>query len=253
MHKSFAAAGPRIKLWINQKKWMTLAALLLTFSAFAAFVVLRWPFSQQRIVSSLQETFPATVTFQNFRPTYFPHPGCVAEGVSFRRLGSSAHTPPIVTMQKLQIQRHYLDLLFRPGYLARITTRRFLVQVPAIGTEVQQTGWREMPSSIRVGEIILDGSVVEIARADSKAALRFDIHNLRLTSVSEKAALNYDLAFHNALPPGEISARGQFGPYNSGNAGETAIVGEYDFQNADLGSSQALAERCHPRINFRAS
>jgi len=71
MHKSFAAAEPRIKLWINQKKWMILATLRLTFSAFAAFVVLRWPFSQQRMVRSLQETFPATVTFQNFlRPNF---------------------------------------------------------------------------------------------------------------------------------------------------------------------------------------
>ena len=86
MHKSFA--GPRIKLWINQKQWTILAAPLLTFSAFGAFVVLGWRFSQQRIVRSLQETFPDTVTFQNFRQTYFPHPGCVAEGVSFRRLGS---------------------------------------------------------------------------------------------------------------------------------------------------------------------
>jgi hypothetical protein len=110
-----------------------------------------------------------------------------------------------------------------------------------------------MPSSIRVGEIVLDGSVVEIARADSKADLRFDNHKLRLTSVSEKAAFNYDLDFYNALPPGEISARGRFAPCNSGNAGETAIAGEYDFQNPDLGSSKALAERCHPRINFKAS
>jgi len=230
---------------------MILAALLLTFSAFAAFVVLRWPFSQQRIVRSLQETFPATVTFQNFRPTYFPHPGCVAEGVSFRRLGSPAQTPPIVTIQNFKIQSHYLDLLFRPGYLARITTRRFLVQVPPIGTEVQQTGWRKMPSSIRVGEIVLDGSVVEIARADSKAALRFDIHKLRLTSVSEKTALNYDVAFHNALPPGEISAHGRLGPYNLGNAGETAIAGEYDFQNADLGVFEGISGALSSQDKFQ--
>src|SRR6201982_2309881 len=170
MHDKFAAS----RRWINKKRWVILGALLLVSSAFAVFLALRWPFTQQRIVQSLQETFPATVTFQNFRPTYFPHPGCVAEGVSFRRLGSPAQTPPIVTIQKLQIQSHYLDLLFRPGYLARITTRRFLVQVPPIGTEVQQTGWRKMPSSIRVGEIVLDGSVVEVARADSKAALQFD-------------------------------------------------------------------------------
>jgi hypothetical protein len=237
MRHNFATAS----LWIKNKRWMVIAALLVTLSAFAVFVILRWPFSQQRMVQSLQETFPATVTFQNFRASYFPHPGCVAEGVSFRRLGSSAQTPPIVIMQRLKIQSHYLDLLFRPGYLARIVTKGFLVQVPPIGTEVQQTGWQKMQSGIRVGEIVLDGSVVEIARDDSKAALRFDIHKLRLTSVSEKTALNYDFAFHNPLPPGEVRAHGQFGPYSSGDTGETPLAGEYDFQNADLGVFEGIS------------
>src|ERR1700739_3096206 len=151
MRRDFASAKLRTK-----KRWTVPAAVAVALCAFAFFLILRWPFSQTRIAQSLQETFPVTVTFQNFRPTYFPHPGCVAEGVSFRRLGSPAQTPPIVTIQKLNIQSHYLDLLFRPGYLARITTRGFLVQVPPIGTEVQQTGWRKMPSSIKVGEIVLD-------------------------------------------------------------------------------------------------
>jgi len=231
MHKNFAAAG----LWLSKKRWVILVAPLLTLSAFAALVLLRWPFSQQRIVQSLQETFPATVTIQNFRPTYFPHPGCVAEGVSFRRLGSFAQTPPIVSIEELQIQAHYLDLLFRPGYLARIATKGFLVHVPPSGTDVLATGWRQTPSKITVGEIVLDSSVVEIARDAPQAMLRFDIHKLRLTSVTEKTALNYDVAFHHPLPPGEIRAHGQFGPYSSGDAGETPVAGEYEFQNAELG------------------
>ncbi len=237
MRETFAHSRPRM----SKKKWVILAALLLTLSAFAAFLVLRWPFSQQRIVQSLQKTFPASVTFQNFRPTYSPHPGCVAEGVSFRRLGSSAQTPPIVTIQKLKIQGHYLDLLLRPGYVARIATKGFQVHVPPIGTKVQETGRRETPSSTRVGEIVLDGSEVEIARDDPNAVLRFDVRKLRLTSVSKKTAISYDIAFHNPLPPGEIHAHGQFGPYSTGDAGETPFAGEYDFQNADLGVLEGIS------------
>jgi hypothetical protein len=247
MHKSFAAAG----LWINKRRWVILTAVLLIISAFAAFLALRWPFTQQRIVQSLQETFPATVTFQNFRPTYFPHPGCVAEGVTSRRLGSFAQTPPIVTIQELKIEGHYLDLLFRPGYLASIATKGFLLHVPPVGTEVQQTSWRERPSKIRVGEIVLDGSIVEIARDEPKAVLRFDIHKLRLTSVSEKTALHYDVAFHNPLPPGEIRARGKFGPYSSGDAGETPVTGEYEFQNADLGVFEGIGGTLSSKGKFQ--
>ena len=243
---------PSGKFWTN-KRWLVPAALAagLALCAFAVFVILHWPFSQPRIVRSLQETFPVIVTFQNFRPTYFPHPGCVAEGVSFQRLGSSAQTPPIVTIQKLKIQGHYLDFLFRPGYLARIVAKGFLVRVPPIGTQVQETGWRETPSNIRVGEMVLDGSMVEIERADDKSTLRFDIHKLRLGSVSEKTAWSYEIVLHNPLPPGEIQAHGQFGPYNSGDAGETPIAGEYDFEKADLGVFEGIAGTLSSKDKFQ--
>src|ERR1700740_1883539 len=101
MRQNFAFA----KIWTD-KRWIVPAALC----AFAIFVILRWPFSQPRIVQSLKETFPVTVTFQSFRPTYFPHPGCVAEGVSFQRLRRLAPTPPHVNIPKIKKQNQYMDL-----------------------------------------------------------------------------------------------------------------------------------------------
>jgi hypothetical protein len=203
MRQDIAAAST----WITQKKWIVLGILLLAVFAFAMFVGIRWPFSEQKVVRSLQETFPATVTIQKFRPTYFPYP----------------------------------DLLFRPGHLARIGTKGFLVQVPAFGTKVQQTEWHATPSNTQVGEIALDNSVLEVARNDGKPALRFDIHRLRLSSVSKKRAMTYDIALHNPLPTGEIRAHGQFGPWESGDAGETPLAGEYHFQNADLSAFKGIA------------
>src|ERR1700719_4679549 len=80
MRQDIAAAST----WITQKKWIALGILLLAVFSFALFVAIRWPFSEQKLVQSLQETFPATVAIQKFRRTYFPHPGCIAEGVTFR-------------------------------------------------------------------------------------------------------------------------------------------------------------------------
>lgn len=249
MRQDIAAAST----WITQKKWIVLGILLLAVFAFALFVTIRWPFSEQKVVRSLQETFPATVTIQKFRPTYFPHPGCIAEGVEFRRLGSAEEMPPIVTMQKMKIEAHYFDLLFRPGHLARIGTKGFLVQVPALGTKVQQTEWHAAPSNTQVGEIALDNSVLEVARNDGKPALRFDIHRLRLSSVSKKRAMTYDIALHNPLPTGEIRAHGQFGPWKSGDAGETPLAGEYHFQNADLSAFKGIAGTLSSEDKFQGT
>src|ERR1700730_5475622 len=82
----------------------------LAFGIGSMILALNWPFSQDRITQSLQENFPVTVTFQKYHSAYFPHPGCVGEGLVFRQLGSSPDTPPIVTIQRFTIETHSTDL-----------------------------------------------------------------------------------------------------------------------------------------------
>jgi hypothetical protein len=45
--------------------------------------------------------------------------------------------------------------------------------------------------------------------------------------------MSYDISLHNPLPPGEIRAHGQFGPWNANEPGETPVAGEYTFQDAE--------------------
>ncbi len=43
-------------------------------------------------------------------------------------------------------------------------------------------------------------------------------------------------ALSNPEPPGEITTTGTFGPWNADNVGQTAVSGDYRFENADLGT-----------------
>jgi hypothetical protein len=207
----------------------------------ATVLAIHWPFSQARVTQYLQEGFPASVTFQTFHSTIFPHPGCVGEGVVFRRLGSPPSTPPIVTIQRLAVEANYIDLFVRPSFLARVVTNGFSVHVPPLGTPTAPSGWQGSKSTSSIGEIVADGASVEIARADNKTPLVFEIHTLKLTSVSRNKAMSYDLAVRNPLPPGEIHAQGKFGPWNSSDPGETPVQGHYLFQNADLSIFNGIA------------
>jgi hypothetical protein len=218
------------------------ASILLAAIAVAGIILAtHWPFSQSKIAASLQGAFPATVTFHKFHSTYFPHPGCVAEGLEFHRLGRPSGLPPIATIQRLTIQAHYTDIFFRPNYLAHIILDGTHFQVPPKGTHLDESGWHETPSTIRVGEILAEGAVIEIARESPNPPLRFEIHTLKLTSVSRNQPLTYSVALHNPLPPGEIRAQGQFGPWNSDAPGQTLVAGDYTFQNADLSVFPGIA------------
>ena len=87
-----------------------LAAVVLILGNLGIVLVRHWPFSRERVTQSLQSTFPASVTFQKFHSTYFPHPGCLAEGVVFMRLGATPGTPPVVSIQRLAIRAHAVPL-----------------------------------------------------------------------------------------------------------------------------------------------
>jgi hypothetical protein len=226
---------------ISKIALLMLAVSTLALGIGGMILALHWPFSQDRITQSLQEDFPATVTFQGFHTTYFPHPGCVGEGLVFRRLGSSPDTPPIVTIQRFTIKAHYTDLLLRPGYLASIVMNGFRVHVPPPGTTLEQSSWKETKSTTRVGEIVADGAAIEIARANANAPLRFDIHALKLTSVSSNKPMSYYVSLRNPLPPGEIRAQGQLGPWSSSDPGQTPVGGQCTFENADLGAFNGIA------------
>jgi hypothetical protein len=121
-----------------------LATVVLILGNLGIVLMRHWPFSRERVTQSLQSTFPASVTFQKFHFTYFPHPGCIAEGVVFNRLGATPGTPPVVSIQQLVVVRsHYLDLIFRPGYLAVIVLDGFRVHIPPMGTPVREPNLQE--------------------------------------------------------------------------------------------------------------
>lgn len=210
------------------------AVFILFILSMIVLLIWHWPFSQARITDSIEATFPVKVTYTSFRSTYFPHPGCVAEGVAFHWLATRPQAPPIVTIASFHIQAHYLDLLLRPGYLARVILKGFRVDVPAIGTPREPYTWQATPSHTRIGEVTADGAAVKIAREDADGALVFDVHTAQLTSVSRSQPLSYYITLHNPLPPGEISARGKFGPWNSDDPGSTQLSGDASFRNADL-------------------
>ena len=204
-------------------------------------LIVRWPFSQARVTESLETTFPAKVSYAKFHSTYFPHPGCVAEGVAFYWLGSKPDAPPIVTVQNFRVKGHYWDLLLRRGYISHILLKGFRVNVPPFGTEHERFNWRETPSHLRVGEINADGAVVTFARKGDEPPLIFDVHTARLTSVTRHQPFSYAITFQNPLPPGEIRARGEFGPWNSQDPGSTQISGVSSFWNGDLGVFHGIA------------
>jgi hypothetical protein len=252
-HAAIAEQPPPARFSNGRRRRFAIIGVLVLAVAAIGLTVLarRWPFSRQRVAEALQDDFHGTVTFTRFRSTIFPHPGCVAEGAILVRAAAPADSPPFASAQKLVIRAHYLDFLLRPGYVSHIDVEGLQIHIPPRGSMPAEQP-NQSPSSTRVGEVVANNALLEVARKTAKP-LRFEIHSLTLNSLSRKDGFNYDVVFLNAIPPGEIQSRGHFGPWNSADPGQTPVSGTYRFEHAYLGVFSGIDGVLTSHDNFHGS
>jgi hypothetical protein len=194
-----------------------------------------WPFEEKPVLEDLQEISDSQVQVQAFRRTYFPHPGCVLDGVVFLHGANAAK--PLIKIDRLTIQSTYLGILRH--HVSVIDAERMIVSIPPFGTG---QSFHAQRSTIAVGEIIANGAILEFASRDPhKPPLRFDIHEVSLRDVGGTGPLTYRVKVHTPEPPGEVAATGKFGIWNDSDPTETPLSGEYKFEKANLGVYGGIA------------
>lgn len=218
----------------------TVLALVVIGGA-AVLLLSRWPFTRDIVVRALEEKFSSTVEVKAFHGTYFP-PGCIAEGVTFRR-NNDRDNPPIATIEKLTIQGAYWEFFRTPKRVRRVRIEGLRIFVSSGSEHIGNAAPPGSPqqSALIIDQIIADGAFVEFASSQSgKEPLKFEIHKLMLNSVADDRPLSFHAALLNAKPPGEIRTDGQFGPLQPRDLGQTRLSGSYDFERADLGGFSGI-------------
>ena len=181
---------------------MALAAIVFIWVVIAA---IKSPFTQSKVSESLENIVHSKVSFGKFHTVYFPHPGCVAEIVTFIRSPNTADAPPLATVQRMSIEARYVDLIARPGYIVRILLNGLHVHVPVLGASSDRSNSKSS-SQVRVGEIVADGAILEVDRSNDRPPLKFEIHSLVVRSYGAANPWSYRVTMQNAEPPGEINS-----------------------------------------------
>jgi hypothetical protein len=74
-----------------------------------------------------------------------------------------------------------------------------------------------------------------------KMPLDFAITSLRLTHIQAGGEMDFAAQLTNARPVGTIFTTGKFGPWTVDDPGDSAVSGQYNFQNASLGDFKGIA------------
>lgn len=231
--KSAGLASRRLSHHLLRGLAIAASVVVMLLLAVVVLLAFRWPFRQKDVIQDLERRLPGTVVVKDFSGLYFPHPGCVMRGLTVTRSPHDSATPPLATASKLTIKASYLDLFLRPDYIRLIRIDDLAVEIGPRGSQPQSAsgGSRRV---MRVGSIVVQNARLIIARANGKKPLDFAIHSLVLNSVARDRQFSYSVEMTNALPPGELSAHGNFGPWNSQNFKETPVSGSYVFERANL-------------------
>jgi hypothetical protein len=209
----------------------------------AAVTARQWPFTRDAVVRALQQQSGGSVQLIGFRQTYFPHPGCVADGVTFRRDGNQA-SPPFITIRRLSIIGSYPGLITHRIEQVRAEGMRVIVMMHPDGSTEPASAppGISTPSGIAIGEIIADGTQVEIdPGTPGQEPLLFPIENLSIRSIHDGHPFSFQARLRIPEPPGDVSVKGQFGPWKSGDGGHTPLSGSYSLAHADLGVFSGIA------------
>lgn len=218
------------------------AAVLL---AAVVLLALHWPFRRETVLKQLEEASMTQVHASAFHETYFPHPGCVLEHVTFQH-NPKPGSPPLITVERMRIEGSFFGLFTK--HVKLIRAEGMHIRTPPRGAgERFQTAER---SAIVIDRLIADDAVLEVSRAADRPALKFSFHGFELNNIGGQGPALFRAKFSNPEPPGEISTSGKFGPWNADAVGQTAVSGEYEFQRADLGVFHGIAGVLSSSGNF---
>jgi hypothetical protein len=95
----------------------------------------------------------------------------------------------------------------------------------------------------------VDARLTLVPSEPGRRAKTWSIHRLRMQSVGDRS-MPFDATVTNAVPPGEIEAKGSFGPWDREEPGQTPLEGSFAFDRADLSVFKGISGILSSRGSF---
>jgi hypothetical protein len=202
-----------------------------------------WPFRFRQVHPLLEHTFQSKVTVQRYHRTYFPHPGFVAENVTFYRHGDTS-IPPLATIQRMTVVGTWTTLIFHPHRLYEIRLDGLHVQIPPPGTKARgmdfNNGVVSGSGKMQIQTIVADHTTLDFLR-QGHAPLRFEFAALQIHDVQQDKPLSFALRTSLPATHGIVEANGSLGPFRTNAYGSTPMAGTFSRTQADLKGIDGIA------------
>lgn len=216
------------------------------FVAIAAVVPLTSEAARVRLIEVLSDRLDGEVELRELRLRVFPSLKAEGRGLAIRHRGRR-DVPPLISIEGFSADGTVAGLLRR--HVARVTLKGLDIEIPpdrnrGVDQEAEEAGVANHRSgeqskgparTLVIDELKSVGARLAIIPDEAgKRPKVWDIHDLRMTSVSLDQGMPFEATLTNAVPPGDIVTRGSFGPWRSPEPGGTPLDGVFTFDQADL-------------------
>ena len=235
----------------SRYRWLLLSGAVLLLLALAAGYIYFWPQAIENrirlsITEALADQFQSDVELSSLQIKVLPILRVRGQGLTLRYHGRR-DVPPLLQIANFSFSAGLSDLLRPVKHIASLHVQNMLVNIPPRGTGEIQIKPNPSRNDGMVRDMVVDRIVSDdfdiriLPKQPEKGPLDWDIHNLVVTSAGSGKPLTFHGTLTNGKPKGEIDTRGQFGPWNASDPGDTPVSGEYTFTNADLGPLPGIA------------
>lgn len=152
-------------------------------------------------------------------------------------------TEPLIALGHFSFHADWAGLFAKPMHVGTVHVTGMEIHIPPREMRTQAPKGQRHLGQIRivVDQLVFDDSKLVIGTLKpDKDPLDFEMSQIVMRNVGPGAPWNYDAMLVNAIPTGDIHAKGTFGPWNNDSPGDSTVTGHYTFDQADLGTIKGI-------------
>jgi hypothetical protein len=204
------------------------------------------PILKGRVIETLSTRFESRVELDGFQVS-------LGRGLEVTGDGLRIYPPddvvaagadkPLIGVGHFAFHSGLRGLFLKPMHVGTVQVSGLAVSIPPkeqrqAGAPRQRHGGK---MKIFVDEIVCDDSQLVVGTLKpGKDPLKFNLQHIELHDVGPTAPWQYEAIIVNAIPKGDVHAKGTFGPWVTESPGDSAVTGHYTFEHADMNTVKGL-------------
>ncbi|HSU33649.1 MAG TPA: AsmA-like C-terminal region-containing protein [Bryobacteraceae bacterium] len=226
--------------------------LLCLLVASGIILFIKWPFTEQHLLETLEHVSSSEVRLKQFHKIYFPHPGYVADGITFWRKSPRGEVQ-LGSVRRFEARATWMALLTLTHRLQNIRLEGLRVVIPN-PVPAPMNLYPSLKTSTTVTTLVADGAVLQIAaRSTGGQAFQLNFPQLTLGNIEKQKSITLQTRVRLPEPPGNLAVNGRFGPMVQSDPGRIPLFGSFQLADADLGKFKAIGGILRSDGDFRGT